>query len=30
MDLDTVVKKIASGELQIRDDEYIGENGLPY
>lgn len=30
MNLDTVVKKIASGELQIRDDEYIGENGLPY
>ena len=30
MNLDTVVKQIASGELQIRDDEYIGENGLPY
>lgn len=28
--LEAVVKKIASGELQIRDDEYIGENGLPY
>lgn len=30
MNLDTVVKQIASGELKIRDDEYIGENGLPY
>lgn len=30
MNLDDALKSFSSGEIPIRDDEYIAENGLPY